>query len=160
MQRISGYACALNAAVESEHAYACTATTIIRQHTSAYVSIHQHTSAYASIRQHTSAYVSIRQHTFVCSATSSIRQHTSAYVNIHTHAAPQVADVGRRWQTLAYVSIQAAVGRGGSGLGSDVVRRCSCCTSVVSLCSGSCRRYANEQPPACRPATSTIREHT
>jgi hypothetical protein len=42
---------------------------ILRQHTSAYVSIRQHTSAYVSIRQHTSAYVSIRQH-------------TSAYVSI------------------------------------------------------------------------------
>jgi hypothetical protein len=30
---------------------------VIRQHTSAYVSIRQHTSAYVSIRQHTSAYV-------------------------------------------------------------------------------------------------------
>jgi hypothetical protein len=36
---------------------------ILRQHTSAYVSIRQHTSAYVSIRPHTTAYVSIRQHT-------------------------------------------------------------------------------------------------
>jgi hypothetical protein len=31
---------------------------VIRQHTSAYVSIRQHTSAYVSIRQHTSAFSS------------------------------------------------------------------------------------------------------
>jgi hypothetical protein len=36
---------------------------LIRQHTSASVSIHQHVSACVSMRQHTSACVSIRQHT-------------------------------------------------------------------------------------------------
>jgi hypothetical protein len=51
---------------------------VIRQHTSAYVSIRQHTSAYVSIRQHTSAYASIRQHT---PAYASIRQQTPAYVS-------------------------------------------------------------------------------
>jgi hypothetical protein len=56
-------------------------TVLIRQHTSAYVSILQHTS-YGSILQRTSAYVSIRQHT---SAYVSIRQHTSAYVSIRQH---------------------------------------------------------------------------
>ncbi len=35
---------------------------VMRQHTSAYVSI-RHTSEYVSIRQHTSAYVNIRQQT-------------------------------------------------------------------------------------------------
>jgi hypothetical protein len=48
---------------------------IIRQHTSAYVSI-RHISAYVNIRQHTS-YVCMRH----MSAYVSIR-HTSAYVNI------------------------------------------------------------------------------
>jgi hypothetical protein len=42
---------------------------LLRQHTSAYVSIRQHTLAYVSMRLHTSAYVSMRQH-------------TSAYVSI------------------------------------------------------------------------------
>jgi hypothetical protein len=82
-----------------------TSTSVLRQHTSAYVSIRQHTpevedervacnlhvrrtSAYVSIGQHTSAYVSMRQHT----AYVSIRQHT-AYVSIR--------------HTSAYVSIRA-----------------------------------------------------
>jgi hypothetical protein len=46
----------------------CRLRSVIRQHTSAYVSIRQrsirqHTSAYVSIRQHTSAYIRIGQHT-------------------------------------------------------------------------------------------------
>jgi hypothetical protein len=51
---------------------------LIRQHTSAHVSIRQHTSAYVIIFQHTSAHVSIRQHT--C-------EHTSAYSHVIYSAA-------------------------------------------------------------------------
>ncbi len=63
---------------------------LLRQHTSAYVSIRQHTSAssrlracLALLRLYTSAY-SIRQHT---SAYVSMRQHTYAYVSISQHPA-------------------------------------------------------------------------
>jgi hypothetical protein len=75
------------------------ASTFVRQHTSAYVSIRQHTSAYVSIRQHTSAYLSIAadsRHLRVCvwrarrrsavrsggTRRVSVRQHTSAYVSV------------------------------------------------------------------------------
>jgi hypothetical protein len=90
---------------------------VIRQHTSAYVSILQYTSAYPtrktlgerekhiSIRQHTSAYVSIRQHTSayvsiptrharlveVCGASQGMRQHTLAYVSIRQHTSAYVS---------------------------------------------------------------------
>jgi hypothetical protein len=93
----------LSSRERKKHATSCE---VIRQHTSAYVSIRQHTSrerkkhatscefradarSSASIRQHTSAH-SIRQHTceFRADATSSASiQHTSAYVSTqHTSA--------------------------------------------------------------------------
>jgi hypothetical protein len=94
------------------------ASSCIRQHTSAYgrirphssrhrhFHIHRqpqrlllHTSAYVSIRQHTSAYVSIRQpkrlllprRSLHTSAYVSIRQHTSAFVGIRRHASAYVS---------------------------------------------------------------------
>ncbi len=73
---------------------------LLRQHTSAYVSIRQHASAHASMRQHASAYVSIRQHT---SAYVSLRQHTSACVSTRQHASAYVSIRHTHTYSVRYV---------------------------------------------------------
>jgi hypothetical protein len=88
---------------------------VIRQHTSAYVSIRQHTAGVQLARdsitcKHTS-YVSIRQHT---SAYVSIRQHTSAYVSI-------------RWHTAGGVQLAQEIAKGEAGWGNGRA------TSYVSI---------------------------
>ncbi len=77
---------------------------VIRQHTSAHVSICQHTSAYVSIRQHTSACVSTRQHP---SASVSIRQHT---LRIHKHPGAYVRALkGRSTTSGASAATSASI---------------------------------------------------
>jgi hypothetical protein len=89
--------CCIDSRSVSHRLWCTSYVSVLRQHTSAYVSIRAasiaaayptgsdalHTSAPS--QQHTSAYVSIRQHT---SAYVSIRQHTSAYVSAYAAHTP------------------------------------------------------------------------
>jgi hypothetical protein len=148
---------------------------LLRQHTSAYVSIRQHTSgvhsvhqrlpqrlhyaapsAYVSIRQHTSAYVSIRQHT---TAYDSIRQHTSAHVSIHRPVPPARIgsevharllqfrmQVSIRQHTSAYINMHARLLGTGTGLVSAMACfRSATCLRQCSMQVGERRKAAQAQ---------------